>query len=108
MARCKKSSDGFYNIQGEKYKKCQGSRAEVWHRTAYKTSGGLTRKNLVYNKHGRIVSRVKHDTEKKSSNLKKYGYCAKKGKFGAVRCEPTRRSRSRSSRRKTQKKANTA
>ena len=84
-----------------------GSRAEVWHKTAYKTSGGLTRKNLVYNKHGRIVSRIKHATEKKDSNLKKYGYCAKKGKFGAVRCEKTIKTRSKSSR-GTRKKANSA
>ena len=108
MTRCKRSKDGFYYIKGEKYKKCTGSRAEVWHKTAYKTSGGLTRDKLVYNKHGRIVSRVKHSTEKRDSNLKKYGYSAKKGKFGAVRCEPTRRKSTRKSRRSTKKKANTA
>ena len=33
-----------------------GSRAQVMHGTAEKTSGGLTRKNLKRNKYGRIVS----------------------------------------------------
>lgn len=43
-----------------KFGKCIGSRAEVWHGNAYKTSGGLTKKDLFYNtKTGRIVSRAK-------------------------------------------------
>ena len=41
-----------------------GSRAQVMHGTAQKTSGGLTKKDLKYNKWGRIVSR------KKSANMK--------------------------------------
>jgi hypothetical protein len=59
-----------------------GSRAQVWHGTAKKTSGGLTKSHLFKNKHGRIVSRKKHSTGKKSIKvLKKLGYVAKKGKF---------------------------
>ena len=34
-----------------------GSRAEVYHGTALKTSGGLLKENLVKNKHGYIVSK---------------------------------------------------
>ena len=34
-----------------------GTRAQVWHGTAKKTSGGLTKAALMMNKHGRIVSR---------------------------------------------------
>ena len=34
-----------------------GSRAQVMHGNAKKTSGGLTQKDLKYNKHGRIVSK---------------------------------------------------
>lgn len=59
-----------------------GTRAQVWHKTAKKTSGGLNKNNLMKNKHGRIVSRRKHKTGKKSiKNLKKLGYIAKKGQF---------------------------
>jgi hypothetical protein len=62
-----------------------GSRAEVWHGNAKKTTGGLTKKDLVQNKWGEIVSRKKHITAKKEKRLEKYGYFAKKGKFGAVK-----------------------
>jgi hypothetical protein len=59
-----------------------GSKAQVWHGTAKKTSGGLTKSDLMKNKHGRIVSRRKHTMGKKSiKHLKKLGYIAKKGKF---------------------------
>ena len=37
-----------------------GSRASVYHGNAKHTSGGLTKKDLRKNKHGRIVSRKKH------------------------------------------------
>ena len=35
-----------------------GSRAEVWHGVALKTSGGLEKKDLVQDKYGRIVSKA--------------------------------------------------
>lgn len=63
-----------------------GSKAQVWHGTAKKTSGGLTKSNLMKNKHGRIVSRRKHNMGKKSiKHLRKMGYIAKKGKFTLFR-----------------------
>jgi hypothetical protein len=37
--------------------KTYGTRAEVWHGTAKKTKGGLTKDNLTKNKYGRIVSK---------------------------------------------------
>jgi hypothetical protein len=59
-----------------------GTRAQVWHGTAKKTSGGLTKVNLMKNKHGRIVSKRKHASGKKTiKHLKKLGYVAKKGEF---------------------------
>ena len=59
-----------------------GTRAQVWHGNAKKTSGGLTKSNLMKNKHGRIVSRRKHASGKKTiKNLRKLGYVAKKGQF---------------------------
>ena len=59
-----------------------GTRAQVYHGTAKHTSGGLTRKDLMKNKHGRIVSRRKAAAGKKAlKNLVKAGYKAKKGTF---------------------------
>jgi hypothetical protein len=42
-----------------------GSRAQVMHGTAHHTSGGLTKKDLKYNKAGRIVSKKKSSTMKR-------------------------------------------
>jgi hypothetical protein len=62
-----------------------GTRAQVWHGTAKKTSGGLTKSDLMMNKAGRIVSRSKHFSAKKEMRLLKYGYATKKGQFGFVK-----------------------
>ena len=45
-----------------------GSRAQVMHGTAKKTSGGLLKKDLIYNKNGAIVSKRKSVVAKKSEN----------------------------------------
>ena len=59
-----------------------GTKAMVWHHTAKHTSGGLTHKDLMKTKNGRIVSRKKHALGKKAlKNLVKAGYKAKKGTF---------------------------
>ena len=59
-----------------------GTKAQVWHGTAKHTSGGLTKKDLVQNKHGRIVSRKKMMAGKKALKfLTRKGYKAKKGTF---------------------------
>lgn len=63
-----------------------GTRAQVWHGTAKKTSGGLTKEKLMMNKHGRIVSKKKHASGKKTiKHLRKLGYVAKKGQFKLFR-----------------------
>lgn len=72
-----------------------GSRAEVFHGNAKKTTGGLTKKDLIKNKHGEIVSRKKHLTAKKEKRLEKHGYFAQKGKFGFVKKAGKTRTRSR-------------
>ena len=80
------------------FKKTIGTRAEVYHGTARRTSGGLTKSELMMNKHGRIVSKKKHNTAKKEMRLVKYGFVTKKGKFGYVKTKSKRsssRSRSR-------------
>jgi len=84
MAKKPMRVNGVYRVKGRTYKQLRGSRAAVWHGTAYKTTGGLTKGNLVKNKHGRFVSRKKHTTAKKEKRLEKAGYFAKKGKFGFV------------------------
>jgi len=72
-------------INGKKYEMLVGSRAQVWHGTSYKTSGGLKKSDLMMNKAGRIVSKEKHNTAKKEKRLLKAGYGTKKGHFGFVR-----------------------
>ena len=63
-----------------------GSRAQVMNGTAHHTKGGLTKKSLMYNKHGRIVSRKKHNMGKKTiKHLYKLGYKPKKGVFSLFR-----------------------
>ena len=61
-----------------------GSRAEVFHGNAKKTSGGLTKSALMMNKHGRIVSKRKHNSAKKEKRLVKAGFLTKKGHFGFI------------------------
>lgn len=59
-----------------------GSRAQVMHGTAHHTTGGLTKRDLKYNKWGRIVSKKRSSMAKKTRRLEKAGYKATKGKFG--------------------------
>jgi len=70
-----------------------GTRAQVYHGKAYKTSYGktkdqggsaLTKSDLKKNpKTGRIVSKEKSKLAKKEKRLKNAGYVTKKGKFGS-------------------------
>jgi len=83
---------GLYTVHGKDYKELFGSRTQVHNGTAYKTTGGLTKSDLIMNKWGRIVSEKKHKTAKKEKRLQKHGYFAKKGKFGYVKRSVKRRS----------------
>tara|TARA_Y100000389_G_C17357826_1_gene462072 strand:- start:624 stop:923 length:300 start_codon:yes stop_codon:yes gene_type:complete len=86
VKRVCKSSDGKYHIKGKKFDILIGSRAQVWHGTACKTQGGLTKDKLKMNKHGRIVSKAK--SSKGAQMLKRLtskGYHTKKGQFGHVK-----------------------
>jgi hypothetical protein len=91
MTRFTKTASGRYMVQGKSYEMLTGSRAQVWHGTAYKTSGGLCKHHLMQNKAGRIVSKDKHNTAKKEKRLLKAGYGTKKGKFGFVMLGKSRR-----------------
>ena len=82
MTKFSRTSTGKYSVSGKTFDVLIGTRAQVWHGTAKKTSGGLTKNALMMNKHGRIVSRRKHASGKKSiKHLEKLGYKAKKGQF---------------------------
>jgi len=83
------SHETFEGPDGKEYMSKTGTRRQVFgtsaHKpSAYMTSGGLTKKDLVLS-HGRIVSKKKHLTAKKEKRLEKHGYFAKKGKFGFVK-----------------------
>lgn len=63
-----------------------GTKAQVFHGTAKHTSGGLTKKDLMKTKAGRIVSRKKHAAGKKAiQRLFKAGYKPTKGTFKAMK-----------------------
>lgn len=71
--------------------KTVGSRAQVMHNTAHHTSGGLTKRDLKYNKWGRIVSKKRSSLAKKTRRLEKAGYKAKKGSFGVVKTKKAKK-----------------
>ena len=68
-----------------KFKQRIGTRAQVMHGTAKMTGGGLTKKQLKYNKRGKIVSRKASKLAKKNNRLIKAGYVTRKGYFGTVK-----------------------
>jgi hypothetical protein len=79
----KRTSDGGVMVAGKKYDILVGSRAQVWHGTAYKTNPGkkaLTKKHLMQKKNGKIVSRKKSQTAKKQKHLGKYIDLARKNR----------------------------
>jgi hypothetical protein len=90
-----KADDGKYHINGAKFELLEGSRAQVWHGTAYRTPGCLCKSELMMNKHGRIVSKRKHTTAKRDKRLVKAGFLTKKGTFGFIKKSATRSRKSR-------------
>jgi hypothetical protein len=94
MGRILKQEDGLYHVKGKTYPVLIGTRAQVGHETAYKTSGKLTKGNLFLNKKDRWVSLKKHKSSKSRNRLLEHGYGTKKGEFGMVRVLP-RKSRTR-------------
>jgi len=88
-----KNSDGVYVVQGKKFSQYIGSRASVFHGTAFKTAGGLQKKDLLMNKNGRIVSLKKHKTAKNEKRLEKHGYFTKKRTFGYIKKDGKTRKR---------------
>ena len=84
--------------------KAVGSRAQVWHGTAHHTSGGLTKKDLKQNKHGRIVSKKQSASAKKNNRLVKAGWVTKKGEFGSFKKEGVQKTPKKSKSKSKKKK----
>jgi len=89
MTKFSRTSTGKYSVAGKTYEALIGTRAQVWHGTAYKTTGGLTRSDIMKNKSGRIVSKAKHNSAKREKRLVKAGYLTKKGHFGFIKSGKT-------------------
>jgi hypothetical protein len=89
MTRFTRTANGKCVVNGKTFDMLIGTRAQVWHGTAYKTTGGLTKSNIMKNKSGRIVSKSKYASAKKDNRLIKAGYGTKKGKFGFVKLNKT-------------------
>lgn len=86
VKRVQRDQDGLYHCHGQTFKELVGTRAMVFHGTAYKTSGGLKKCDLIQNnKTGRIVSKIKSAEAKKTRRLEKAGYKPVKGKFVIMR-----------------------
>lgn len=102
----KRAADGGVIVAGKKYAMLVGSRAQVWHGTAYKTNPGkkaLTKKHLMQKKDGKIVSRKKSQTAKRQKHLGAYidlarrrrGKSFQKMKKGMVKTKKRRRKSSK-------------
>lgn len=93
MTKFSRTSAGKYLVSGKTYETLIGTRAQVWHGTAFKTTGGLTKSDLIKNKSGRIVSKTKHNTAKREKRLVKAGFLTKKGHFGFIKDKKHRRTK---------------
>jgi hypothetical protein len=78
LKRPTKNKDGVYNINGNIYETLSGSRQNVCDGKSYKTTGGLTKSDLIINKCGKIVSRSKSIEEKKSNKFEKINHAKMK------------------------------
>ena len=83
VKRHDKGKDGKYHIGSCSYEKLEGSRAQVWHGTAYKTAGDLKKGDLKMH-NGRIVSKKKSELARTQKHLKGHLQPKGSGVFGAV------------------------
>ena len=89
-----------------------GSRAQVMNGTCEKTTGGLTKSKLKYNKYGKIVSRAASEKAKQKKNLgpflvkkgtNKFGLVPKRGTNAYNSIKKGKRSSRKSSKRKSKR-----
>jgi hypothetical protein len=103
VRRHTKKDDGMYHIGGHKYPMLIGSRAQVWHRTAYKTTGGLKHEDLKQNEEGRIVSKVKSRLGKSQKHLGSHLQPKGSGHYGPRTTKKGKQSKKRGGGGKTKK-----
>jgi len=75
--------DGLFHIGGKTYSVLEGTRRQVWDEVAYKTSGLLTKDELLINKHGNIVSKKKYHSSILDNRLNKNRQRSKSGDIDA-------------------------
>jgi len=73
-----KQKNGLYYFNEEVFAQLDGTRQEVWDGTAYKTTGGLIKKDLIIGAKGTIVSKIK--TASSSADNRLMAYMKKIGK----------------------------
>ena len=96
MRRILRGEDGNYHVGDKSFPNLIGSRQQVGHGTAYKTSGGVTLAGLIQTKDGRWRSRKKHFSAKKDNRLVRSGWGTRKGVFGSFKIgEHTKKRKSR-------------
>jgi hypothetical protein len=66
-----RNKDGGYTVDGNIYETLTGSRTDVFEGKSYKTTGGLTKSDLIINKYGKILSRNKSISGKIINRLDK-------------------------------------
>jgi hypothetical protein len=69
----KRNKDGKYFCNDIIYHKLIGTREEVWNSKVYKTTGGLTKNDLMLNSNGKIVSKKKSAAEAYLDRFKLHG-----------------------------------
>ena len=69
----KRNKDGKYYNNEIVYEKLVGSREDVWNSKVYKTTGGLTKNDLMLNSNGKIVSKKKSAAETSLDRFKLHG-----------------------------------
>lgn len=69
----KRNKDGKYFCNDIIYDKLIGTREEVWNCKVYKTTGGLTKNDLMLNSNGKIVSKKKSAAETSLDRFKLHG-----------------------------------
>ena len=72
MTKFSRTSTGKYSVSGKTYDVLIGTRAQVWHGTAYKTTGGLIKDDLLENPNGKIISKNKHIDSINNNHLAAY------------------------------------
>lgn len=80
-------------VGGSHEKDIVGSRRRVFNGNALRTTGGLTKKDLMKNKHGEIVSIKASKAAKKTKNLRKFLQPKGSGAFGPKKTKKNKRNK---------------